>query len=417
MEERKTVEIVDEHGINRKATIMCGIDVDGTDYAVYSIGRDTDNDNLFVSKLIKDNDGTHKMVNIEDNLEKTKLTDIVKEMITASVNNENERVTGDITLSNGGKVQIISVLINKEQSINVTKTYITTVKKAVTKVGNDYYKVGDAKPEIESVLDGGVAVSETPAEPVAPILPEAPVSEAPAPELPVPEPLPEIPAEPVAPILPEAPTSEAPAPGMPVPEPISAVPLPEVPVKPVAPILPEAPVSEAPAPEMPVPEPIPAEPLPEAPAEPVAPILPEAPVSEAPAPEMPVPEPIPAEPLPEAPAEPVAPILPEAPASEAPAPGMPVFDASGEGNLNAALNEAGGSAIPVPNLEPVAEFGVDTPAQVPQQPSVQADAGPVLTKKAGFANNKFFMVIAVAFFLAACVFLGYEVFRYFSIVG
>ena len=381
MEERKTVEIVDEHGINRKATIMCGIDVDGTDYAVYSIGRDTDNDNLFVSKLIKDNDGTHKMVNIEDNLEKTKLTDIVKEMITASVNNENERVTGDITLSNGGKVQIISVLINKEQSINVTKTYITTVKKAVTKVGNDYYKVGDAKPEIESVLDGGVAVSETPAEPVAPILPEAPVSEAPAPELPVPEPLPEIPAEPVAPILPEAPTSEAPAPGMPVPEPISAVPLPEVPVKPVAPILPEAPVSEAPAPEMPVPEPIPAEPLPEAPA------------------------------------EPVAPILPEAPASEAPAPGMPVFDASGEGNLNAALNEAGGSAIPVPNLEPVAEFGVDTPAQVPQQPSVQADAGPVLTKKAGFANNKFFMVIAVAFFLAACVFLGYEVFRYFSIVG
>ena len=345
MEERKTVEIVDEHGINRKATIMCGIDVDGTDYAVYSIGRDTDNDNLFVSKLIKDNDGTHKMVNIEDNLEKTKLTDIVKEMITASVNNENERVTGDITLSNGGKVQIISVLINKEQSINVTKTYITTVKKAVTKVGNDYYKVGDAKPEIESVLDGGVAVSETPAEPVAPILPEAPVSEAPAPELPVPEPLPEIPAEPVAPILPEAPTSEAPAPGMPVPEPISAVPLPEVPVKPVAPI------------------------------------------------------------------------LPEAPASEAPAPGMPVFDASGEGNLNAALNEAGGSAIPVPNLEPVAEFGVDTPAQVPQQPSVQADAGPVLTKKAGFANNKFFMVIAVAFFLAACVFLGYEVFRYFSIVG
>ena len=332
MEERRTVEIVDEHGINRKATIMCGLDVAGTNYAVYSIERDTDNDNLFVSKLIKDNDGTDKMINIEDNLEKTKLADIVKQVVATSVNNENDKADGDITLSNGESVHLVSVLINKEQSINVAKTYITTVKKPVTKVANDYCRV-DAKPEIESVLDASV--------------------DAPAPEIPVPEAVPAAPVE--EPVLPEP-----------------------------------APVVDAPAPEIPVPE--------VAPAAPVEPVLPEpTPVVDAPA---------------------------------TPDQNGMFFDASHESNLNAALSEASNTAIPVNDVEAVREFGVDAPVPgsiptvaqpqpaVPEAP-VNTESGPVLTRTAGagFANNKFFMVIAIAFFLASCVFLGYEVFRYFSIVG
>ena len=35
---------------------------------------------------------------------------------------------------------------------------------------------------------------------------------------------------------------------------------------------------------------------------------------------------------------------------------------------------------------------------------------------AGFANNKFFMVIAILIFVGACVFLGYEAFTYFQAV-
>ena len=168
-------------------------------------------------------------------------------------------------------------------------------------------------------------------------------------------------------------------------------------------------------PEAPVSAPVAAEPapavVPEAPvaSEPVAPILPEAPVSAPAAAES---APAVTEPVP----EPVAPILPETPTAN----GV-VFDASGESNLNAALHEVSDNAsIAVPNVEPIREFGVDTPVNAPQtvpvQNPVQETQGPVLTKKAGFANNKFFMVIAVAFFLASCVFLGYEVFRYFQIV-
>ncbi len=384
MEERKTIEIIDEHGINRKANIMCGIDVAGTDYVVYSIERDSDNDNLFVSKLIKNNDGTHNMINIEDNTEKTKLTDVVKEMITSSVNNENDKVDGDINLANGEKVNIISVLINKAQNINVSKTYITTVKKAVTKVGNDYYQIKDVKPVVESALDGTapatpateatVAAPEpTPVvEPVAPVLPEAPVTPGNAPVV-----------EPVAPILSEAP-AVAPEPAIPEPTPV---------VEQVAPILPEAPVV---TPDVSIPEPAVVPETPSVAPEAVAPILPEAPS-----------------------VEPVAPIFETAPVTSEPAPAVSndvVFDASHESNLNAALNEASDSAaIPVQNVEPIREFGVDTPSTtIPETPQDTGDNPP---QSSGFANNKFFMVIAIAFFLASCVFLGYEVFRYFKIVG
>ena len=107
-----------------------------------------------------------------------------------------------------------------------------------------------------------------------------------------------------------------------------------------------------------------------------------------------------------------------------------VFDASSETNLNAALGEVSkDNILPVSDsgLTSIKEFGQDEPvtvapvvtppADVVQPVMEQQPTGPVLTRKAGFANNKFFMVVAITFFLAACVFLGYEVFRYFKIVG
>jgi hypothetical protein len=118
--------------------------------------------------------------------------------------------------------------------------------------------------------------------------------------------------------------------------------------------------------------------------------------------------------------------IPEPASVVTPDPNQPlVFNASKETNLNAALGEvASTTTIPVENIQPVRDFGVDTPVQSTpvvtpavapmQQPEVPVQ-GPVLTKKAGFADSKFFMVVAVAFFLASCVFLGYEVFSYFQL--
>ena len=56
--------------------------------------RDDDNDNLFVSKLVSNNDGTSNMVNIEDSAEKSKINEVVKELVTYSIKSEEGGING-----------------------------------------------------------------------------------------------------------------------------------------------------------------------------------------------------------------------------------------------------------------------------------------------------------------------------------
>ena len=69
-------------------------------------------------------------------------------------------------------------------------------------------------------------------------------------------------------------------------------------------------------------------------------------------------------------------------------------------------------------VQALRQFGSDEPVLPPQEQlvTVQENAK-TLTRSKGFANNKFFVIIAIAFFIAACVFLGYEAFQYFQITG
>ena len=92
--ESKNVKVVDEHGIDRDARIICKFTVDGNDYVLYSIERDGDNDNLFVSRLMKNNDGTSSMVNIDDSAEKAKIGEVVKELVTYSIKSEEGELNG-----------------------------------------------------------------------------------------------------------------------------------------------------------------------------------------------------------------------------------------------------------------------------------------------------------------------------------
>lgn len=430
MDERKNVKIIDEHGIDRVANIMCSIDLDGSDYVVYSIKRDEDNDNLFVSKLIKNNDGTSNMINIDDSVEKDKLASVVKEIITYAINNDADKTTGTVALSNGKEVKISTVLFNKEQNINVGKTYITTVKRAVTKVGENFYKVENVKaePVVESVFDSSTTenvfepVKESTPTVVEPVLPEMSVPSTPVVNAqPTIDNATGISAAPVETIPQQTVTSAS------VVEPI----LPEVPVQQIVPEV-NMPVAEAPKDVVPAPEVVPS--FVSAPASSETVNIPAAPV-EAAVTAAPAVEPI----LPETPVvnEPKVDNNLSAPTIQVSTPvptpvettptntnGAQVFlDASKESNLNAALGEISkDNTVPVQNVESIREFGQDEPVVVPanvnsQPENLQPTNGPVLTRKAGFANNKFFMVVAITFFLAACVFLGYEVFRYFKIVS
>lgn len=373
----KNIKVVDEHNIDRNANVMFGFDLEGSEYVSYWIERDVENSNIFISKVIKNIDGTYNMMDIEDTAEKSKLTEILKSLITNAVESQNDKLAGNsVTLADGKVVKFIPVSFNKEQRLNVQKTYVTTVKKEVVRVAEKYYYV-EVVLEQPKVEENIFPTIPSVTEPVNEVFPEVPVTPVPA----------VAPAPVVAPVV-ETPVV-APAPVMSepvVPEPVAVQPTP----------IQVVPTEVTPAPAV-------VEPITVAPVQPT-PVVTEAPVT----------EPTVVQPVP----EPASVVMPD--------PNQPlVFNASKETNLNAALGEvASTTTIPVENIQPVRDFGVDTPVQPTpvvtpavapmQQPEVPVQ-GPVLTKKAGFADSKFFMVVAVAFFLASCIFLGYEVFSYFQI--
>ena len=321
------------------------------------------------------------MVNIEDSMEKNAISDIAKQVITFSVNNESDKTTGNVKLANGKEVTIGTALFNKEQSINVTKTYITTVKKSVTKVSENFYKIENVQPSAPlNVFEPVVEAPEVPTQPVESVVEKVPESVEPI--------LPTANPEVVNPVTPEP--SE------------SAV----EPILPVMPIAPEPVVPEAQIPvETPKVEPI----LPPVNSEPVV-------IQESPS----VPEPV-------APTviEPILPVnepaIPVAPTASDNS-GL-VIDGSKETNLNAALGEMTSDAtLPVQDVSSIREFGQDqvlpsaNVANVPPTVNLEPTSPVPPVANSGFANNKFFTVIAILLFVGACVFLGYEAFRYFSLV-
>lgn len=421
----KNVKTIDEHNIDRDANVMFAFDLDGSGYVSYRISRDEEQDNIFISKVIKNIDDTFNMVNIDDQDEKMLLSEIVMVLIKKAVNDSADTLSGNsVTLSNNKVVKFINVSFNKEQKIDVKKTYVTTVKKEVSRVAEKYYVVEVVVEEKKMVDDIFPTITPNVApvveevkvvQPEAPVAVETPILSTPAVSIPsanentntndnfvtfgqnasVVEPKVETPVvssveQSVSPV-----SSVASEPVLKVETPVAAQPIPTV----VEPITMPSPINTN----------VVSEPV-------VAPVIPalsnvvnSEPIVVTPSPIL------------ETPA--VEPVSVATPSNDVSQP--LVFNASKETNLNAALGEvANSTTIPVENIEPVREFGVDAPVAQPAQtqtvinPMVQPEAPAMpktLTKKAGFANSKFFMVVAIAFFLASCIFLGYEVFNYFQL--
>lgn len=362
----KNIKVVDEHGIDRNAVVMFGFELDGSGYVTYSIERDEENSNIFISKVLRNFDNTYSMMDIDDVNEKGRFVEIVKMIITNAVESQNDKNNGNtLTLNDGKVVKFMGVSFNKEQRINVQKTYITTVKKEVIRVVEKFYDLVSVFEQPKVVED--IFPSVTPVTPVSPIVEnvETPVTV----------------STPVVEVMPENRNVDNTATSNEmffgdsnantqmvnnsvnsqqivntVEENSNVIPTPSV-VEPIT-VQPSAVVPE--------------------------PIVPSTqPLNNV------------SEPL--------------------------VFNASKETNLNEALGEvASASTIPVENIEPVREFGVEQPVvNQPVNTSVTPDSNVVpsqgMTNKGGFVNSKFFMVVAIAFFLASCIFLGYEVFNYFQL--
>lgn len=77
----KKFKITDEQNIEREANLITVFENEGKEYAVYSIDRDVETVNIFVSKIEKDANGVDTLKDITDPAEKLKIDNIVKEMI------------------------------------------------------------------------------------------------------------------------------------------------------------------------------------------------------------------------------------------------------------------------------------------------------------------------------------------------
>ena len=83
----KTIKLVDEHNINREAKVIAMIELEGTEYVIYSIDRDEENANIFVSKLVKE--GNYLLLDeIQSTDVKEKIDNVVKEMIKLPLEQE-----------------------------------------------------------------------------------------------------------------------------------------------------------------------------------------------------------------------------------------------------------------------------------------------------------------------------------------
>ena len=77
----KKFKITDEQNIEREANLITIFENEGKEYAVYSIDRDVETVNIFVSRIEKDTNGVDTLKDITDPAEKLKIDNIVQEMI------------------------------------------------------------------------------------------------------------------------------------------------------------------------------------------------------------------------------------------------------------------------------------------------------------------------------------------------
>lgn len=77
----KKFKITDEQNIEREANLITVFENEEKEYAVYSIDRDVETVNIFVSRIEKDANGVDTLKDITDPAEKLKIDNIVKEMI------------------------------------------------------------------------------------------------------------------------------------------------------------------------------------------------------------------------------------------------------------------------------------------------------------------------------------------------
>lgn len=401
--DNRNVKIVDENNIDREGKVICGFSNNGNNYALIFINRDEELDSLFVTREVKKLDGTSNLVEFDDANEKEIIDGLAKKLIQYAVHSDDDILNSKTVSIDGKDININNVVFNKEQHLNISKSYVTAVKRSACKVAFDYFKTNELTKNDEEIFSNNEnsifanfgAPIETPASEDIPGLVNA-----------VTEPMKENNNDGklsnVEPVVEETPVLEVPE--SLISEPVSKETTDVIPSE-VEPVLPNiAPVSVVPQVEK---EAAPVLPIHENDNEVVS-----NPVKD---------DEVKTEPVPISPVSVISSVSPVNSISSEP---QLFFDGSKETNLNKVLGEENVDKVVKTEdsgVESLREFGTsDKTLSVENDSSVNSMVQPehekvkTLSRSKGFANNKFFTVIAIILFLAACAFLGYEAFQYFT---
>ena len=142
------IELIDIDGnIKFMSLIICGINYGNQDYVIYSIKRDEEEDNIFVSKLVKSSSGS-AMDNNFSGGEKEALEDVVKSII--SKDNIDVLKSKGIALNK----DIDLVKINK---FSVMNCYVTTVRRSLVREIMSNYGLFDSSKKKTVVKERDVS--------------------------------------------------------------------------------------------------------------------------------------------------------------------------------------------------------------------------------------------------------------------
>ena len=79
MEEK--IMMLDEQGQEKEATIINIVEINNQDYLIYSISKNEDEDEIYVSKIIKDQNNNEDLVSITDESERRIVYDTIRSLI------------------------------------------------------------------------------------------------------------------------------------------------------------------------------------------------------------------------------------------------------------------------------------------------------------------------------------------------
>lgn len=73
--------VEDENGLSKEANIITSFEYGNKKYLLYAISKNENEDDVFVSELVKDDDGYDMLKDIEDNSIKEEIDVVIRKLI------------------------------------------------------------------------------------------------------------------------------------------------------------------------------------------------------------------------------------------------------------------------------------------------------------------------------------------------